>query len=95
MTTNQKPSRAERLKNKIRELGCSLTMNSYNGEMTVRHKEWKTEGFVDYTPRDRQSIEEGLEEALRIAENFALYSRMASAPVEEVRQMSLWSGGKQ
>lgn len=91
----RKLSRAERLKNKIRELGCTVKMSSYDGEITVRHKELKETAFVDYTPRDRQSIEEGLEEALKIAENFAIYHRMASESSEQARQVAFELGGEE
>lgn len=86
---SQKQSRAERLKNKIRQLGSTVKMDSYTKEITIRHPEWKTEGCVRYIPGDRASIEEGLEEALKIAENFALYSRMAPS-----RQLELGFGGE-
>lgn len=91
---NQKISRAGRLKNKIRDLGCTVKLDSHNHEITVRHKDLKENAFVDYTPRDRVSIEEGLEEALRIAENFNLSFRLSALAVEDCRQMSLWSGGE-
>lgn len=89
-----KPSRAERLKNKIRELGCVVRMDSYMREIWVRHKDLQETAFIRYIPRDRASIEEALEECLRIAENFALYCRMSSAPVEDERQASLDFGGE-
>lgn len=79
----KKVSRAGRLKNKIRDLGCSVRFDSYTKEITVRHKDLKEVAFVSYTPRDRASIEEALEECVRIAENFAVYFRMQSAPVED------------
>lgn len=90
----KKASRAERLKNKIRELGCSVKMDSRTHEIIVRHKDLNEAAFVDYTPRNRVSIEEALEEAVRIAENFALYCRLSALSSEDCRQMTLWSGGE-
>lgn len=90
----RKLSRAERLKNKIRELGCALKVDSRSSEIVVWHKELRETASVDYIPGDRASLEEGLEEGIRIAENFAVYHRMASAPVEGARQLSFGFGGE-
>lgn len=90
-----KPSRAERLKNKIRELGCVVRMDSYMREIWVRHKDLQETAFVRYIPRDRVSIEEALEECVKIAENFALYHRMSAAPVEDRQTFLIFEGDEE
>lgn len=87
-------SRAERLKQTIRELGCIVRMDSYMRQIWVRHKDLQETAFINYIPRDRESIEAGLEEALKIAENFQVYCRLNELAVEDSRQTNLWSGGE-